>query len=97
MQPEHRQLPGVRPRPLPHREGHGLVLGLLHDRLRQRAEITASPLRATLGELQGLPPALVIVDDNDVLRDEGEAYARKLTQRAYPPRAFASTEPCTTS
>ncbi len=63
----------------------------------QRAEITASPLRATLGELQGLPPALVIVDDNDVLRDEGEAYARKLTQRAYPPRAFASTEPCTTS
>jgi acetyl esterase/lipase len=45
----------------------------------KRSEITASPLRASLEELAGLPPAFLIVDENDVLRDEGEAYARKLT------------------
>ncbi len=45
----------------------------------KRSEITASPLRATLDDLAGLPEAFLIVDENDVLRDEGEAYARRLT------------------
>ena len=44
----------------------------------ERSEITASPLRATSEDLADLPPALILTGEADVLRDEGEAYSRKL-------------------
>jgi acetyl esterase len=45
---------------------------------KDRCEITASPLRATPEQLRGLPGAMILNGEADVLRDEGEAYARKL-------------------
>ena len=47
---------------------------------KQRKEIFASPLQATLEQLRGLPPALIQVAESDILRDEGEMYGRKLDE-----------------
>jgi acetyl esterase/lipase len=66
-------------------EGHFLTRGMMQwfwdsytTDPKQRDDIHASPLRASLEQLKGLPPALVQTAEMDVLRDEGEAYARKL-------------------
>ncbi|GAB2922817.1 alpha/beta hydrolase [Streptomyces mayteni] len=46
----------------------------------QRTEPYAAPLRASIDQLRGLPRTLVITDEADVLRDEGEAFAAKLRE-----------------
>lgn len=47
---------------------------------KQRKEIYASPLQATVEQLEGLPPALIQLAESDILHDEGEAYGRKLDE-----------------
>jgi acetyl esterase len=51
----------------------------LPDTAARRSPL-ATPLSASIDELKGLPPALLITVENDVLRDEGESYGRKLAR-----------------
>lgn len=55
---------------------------------RERNQITASPLRASAEQLQGLPDAMILNGEADVLRDEGEAYGRKLREAGVPVTAM---------
>lgn len=55
---------------------------------RDRNQITASPLRATGEQLMGLPEAMILNGEADVLRDEGEAYARRLRDVGIPVTAM---------
>jgi acetyl esterase len=54
----------------------------------RRNDPLISPLEATNETLQTLPPALIITAENDVLRDEGEIFAKRLMKNNIPTIAF---------
>ena len=47
--------------------------------INKRKSILATPLNATIEQLKNLPPTMILNGEADVLRDEGEAYANKLS------------------
>lgn len=56
------------------------MFGLYTKDEKDKDEIYYSPLRATTDQLRGLPPTLIMVAENDILRDQGEAFGRKLDE-----------------
>ena len=46
----------------------------------------AWPYHATLDDMKGLPPHMVVMDELDVLKDEGKSYYRRLVQAGVPAR-----------
>ena len=74
----HRVLRAVRRGISPSQRHDGMVLDQYTEDPAERSLITVSPLKASIDDLRGLPPTLVITGEAEVLRDEGEAYARKL-------------------